>query len=484
MSAVVFVLLEIGIAVGVWRLGGPGAQAAADGPHRRLFAGGLRGLAPDADRDRLAADRLADAGDQRVLGRARGRQRHGAERAAASASACCPTRRASCAPRSGSTRASPRRVWAASSTTWSTSRSAWPSCPPRSPPTRTAGSGRPASRCSGCGRAATGCQRSAADRDGRPPHLAGHAARDRRTRSGEPSSSTSASAGCCVVMRDWTPVIATSRNGTRVLVAIAELRKDLVELEAHLGDDRQVVEPMLVSLRVARPAAGLLPGAEERRGPAAPGGARRVRPAAGHARVLGVGGRPVGARPVRRRVDQGPAGGDRGPRRARARTRVEQLGSWARTLRERQAGAERPARCEPPARPAVPAPRSGARRGPAPAARRRRRATATGVCAAANSRTAGSASPRRGREAAADAQALGDRERLAEPVALVQGLRSSRRAGLGEIALDEGGPGQRDASRRGTTVGRRWPAIASASAANAPGRGRRRRRRGRSRPGC
>jgi hypothetical protein len=52
-----------------------------------------------------------------------------------------------------------------------------------------------------------------------------------------------------VALRDWTPIIATSRNGTRVLVAIAELRKDLVELEAHLGDDRAVVEPMLVSLR-------------------------------------------------------------------------------------------------------------------------------------------------------------------------------------------------------------------------------------------
>jgi hypothetical protein len=52
-----------------------------------------------------------------------------------------------------------------------------------------------------------------------------------------------------VALRDWTPVIATSRNGTRVLVAIAELRKDLVELEAHLGDGRERVEPLLVSLR-------------------------------------------------------------------------------------------------------------------------------------------------------------------------------------------------------------------------------------------
>ena len=52
-----------------------------------------------------------------------------------------------------------------------------------------------------------------------------------------------------VALRDWTPIIGTSRNGTRVLVAIAELRKDLVELEAHLGDDPQVSEALLVSLR-------------------------------------------------------------------------------------------------------------------------------------------------------------------------------------------------------------------------------------------
>ena len=52
-----------------------------------------------------------------------------------------------------------------------------------------------------------------------------------------------------VVVRDWTPVISTSRNGTRVLVAIAELRKDLVELDAHLADDPQDSEPLLVSLR-------------------------------------------------------------------------------------------------------------------------------------------------------------------------------------------------------------------------------------------
>jgi hypothetical protein len=52
-----------------------------------------------------------------------------------------------------------------------------------------------------------------------------------------------------VALRDWTPLIGSSRNGTRVLVAIAELRKDLVELQARLGDDREVVEGLLLSLR-------------------------------------------------------------------------------------------------------------------------------------------------------------------------------------------------------------------------------------------
>jgi hypothetical protein len=52
-----------------------------------------------------------------------------------------------------------------------------------------------------------------------------------------------------VALRDWTPLIASSRNGTRVLVALAELRKDLVELQARLGEDRDVVERLLLSLR-------------------------------------------------------------------------------------------------------------------------------------------------------------------------------------------------------------------------------------------
>jgi hypothetical protein len=51
-----------------------------------------------------------------------------------------------------------------------------------------------------------------------------------------------------VALRNWSPVIATSRNGTRVLVAIAELRKDLVELEARLRTGREA-EQLLVSLR-------------------------------------------------------------------------------------------------------------------------------------------------------------------------------------------------------------------------------------------
>lgn len=52
-----------------------------------------------------------------------------------------------------------------------------------------------------------------------------------------------------VAIRDWSPVITTSRNGTRVLVALAELRKDLVELEARLADDPRTAEALLLSLR-------------------------------------------------------------------------------------------------------------------------------------------------------------------------------------------------------------------------------------------
>lgn len=52
-----------------------------------------------------------------------------------------------------------------------------------------------------------------------------------------------------VAIRDWAPIITTSRNGTRVLVALAELRKDLVELDATLRTDRTSAELLLLSLR-------------------------------------------------------------------------------------------------------------------------------------------------------------------------------------------------------------------------------------------
>lgn len=50
-------------------------------------------------------------------------------------------------------------------------------------------------------------------------------------------------------IRDWAPVINTSRNGTRVLIAIAELRKDLMELSVLLHTDRPEAVDLLVTLR-------------------------------------------------------------------------------------------------------------------------------------------------------------------------------------------------------------------------------------------
>ncbi|WP_028650306.1 hypothetical protein [Nocardioides halotolerans] len=50
-------------------------------------------------------------------------------------------------------------------------------------------------------------------------------------------------------IRDWSPVINTSRNGTQVLIAIAELRKDLMVLAARLTDDAHDPLPLLTSLR-------------------------------------------------------------------------------------------------------------------------------------------------------------------------------------------------------------------------------------------
>lgn len=50
-------------------------------------------------------------------------------------------------------------------------------------------------------------------------------------------------------IRDWAPVINTSRNGTRVLIAIAQLRNDLVLLGGQLRDPRPETLTLLVSLR-------------------------------------------------------------------------------------------------------------------------------------------------------------------------------------------------------------------------------------------
>jgi multisubunit Na+/H+ antiporter MnhB subunit len=50
-------------------------------------------------------------------------------------------------------------------------------------------------------------------------------------------------------MRDWTPLIGTSKNGVIALLAISELRKDLMELSALLERGRQESDDLLVSLR-------------------------------------------------------------------------------------------------------------------------------------------------------------------------------------------------------------------------------------------
>ncbi len=51
-------------------------------------------------------------------------------------------------------------------------------------------------------------------------------------------------------IRDWAPVIGSSRNGVRVLIALSELRKDLMEL-SHLMTTAQIdaAESLLTSLR-------------------------------------------------------------------------------------------------------------------------------------------------------------------------------------------------------------------------------------------
>ena len=246
-----------------------------------------------------------------------------------------------------------------------------------------------------------------------------------------------------VVIRDWTPVIATSRNGTRVLVAVAELRKDLVELEAHLDGDRQVVEPMLVSLRSrARLLAYFLElksGADPLRPevldsfdplPATPASLEWAADPSGRdlfgaewTKDLQVATEALSAG----RADPVEHVGQLGPRRSRA---------GARRPTSTRAGAA----CSP----------SDARASASAAARSWSGGTspppgdADRLCAAANSRTAVSASPR-----AAATQPPTRRHWATANVcprrSLWSSASASRRPASGEVALREGRPRQRDA---------------------------------------
>jgi hypothetical protein len=50
-------------------------------------------------------------------------------------------------------------------------------------------------------------------------------------------------------LRDWTPLIGTSKNGVIALLAISELRKDLMELASLTESHRPEAGPLLVTLR-------------------------------------------------------------------------------------------------------------------------------------------------------------------------------------------------------------------------------------------
>ncbi len=50
-------------------------------------------------------------------------------------------------------------------------------------------------------------------------------------------------------LRDWTPLIGTSKNGVVALLAVSELRKDLMELSSLLGRNRPEADRLLRSLR-------------------------------------------------------------------------------------------------------------------------------------------------------------------------------------------------------------------------------------------
>ena len=271
-----------------------------------------------------------------------------------------------------------------------------------------------------------------------------------------------------VALRDWTPLIATSRNGTRVLVAIAELRKDLVELDAHLRDDPQVVEPLLVSLRAR---ARLLAYFLELKS-----GADPLRP-----EVLDTFA-PLPPTPGSLEWAADPSGRDLfGAEWTKdLQTATEALSRGSVTARF---GARARA-----GRPAAPGRRRAAGRAERPGApggllTQAARASAS---AAARSCSGGASLADRGRR-----QRLGGREQpdrrvglararrpgshrragtaprrtLPEPVAQLDRLRRWRTGGR-QVAEHQRGPRQRDAPRRGARVGSRCSAIASASAAN------------------
>ncbi|MFC6287582.1 hypothetical protein ACFP3Q_14440 [Nocardioides sp. GCM10027113] len=50
-------------------------------------------------------------------------------------------------------------------------------------------------------------------------------------------------------MRDWSPLIGASRNGVTTLLAVSEIRKDLMKLGPRLGVENRETDALLLSLR-------------------------------------------------------------------------------------------------------------------------------------------------------------------------------------------------------------------------------------------
>ncbi len=175
-------------------------------------------------------------------------------RRSCSGSASSSTRTASCASRSASTRASLQLPWAGSSTSWSTS--TWlsgSSARDRDPE----GAGlvrllrRAAGRSAGSASTRSGfMQRADSPPRRRPAHLAHGASAGRRPQPGVSRVVDQCIRRLLTAIRDWGAVINTSRNGTRVLIAIGELRKDLMELSHPAApDDHRDALLLLTSLR-------------------------------------------------------------------------------------------------------------------------------------------------------------------------------------------------------------------------------------------